>query len=160
MYADLEKIEARGKRKEEKSKGLFSSFGKKDEPEPDETPEQQPHPEPAPATKPVVSEPPKPAPAVEPVVAASPKPAPAKEPEPPKTAPAPVAQQPAPKPARVETSDWKPPSGGKLKKAEEDLLAYKKWLNHGYKSGVLTKEQCIDMVLIKEIELGLKPPKQ
>lgn len=43
MYADLEKIEARGKRKKDKRKGFFS-FGRKEEPQ-----EPEPAPEPAPA---------------------------------------------------------------------------------------------------------------
>ena len=44
MYADLEKIEARGKRKKEKKKG-FSIFGKKGE---------QKEPEPSPASEPAI----------------------------------------------------------------------------------------------------------
>ena len=159
MYADLEKIEARGKRKKEKSKGLFSSFGKKDEPEPEPKQEAMPveaAPEtgPAPVPEPVFVEPktvaeaPKPIPPPQPV-AESPKPIPT----PP---PAHAREAPAPKPV---DGGWKPLTGGKLKKAEEELVAYKKWLNHGFKSGVLTKQQCVDMVRKKEIELGLRPSK-
>ncbi|MDD4307720.1 MAG: hypothetical protein PHU53_02795 [Thermoplasmata archaeon] len=139
MYADLEKIEARGKRKKEKSKGLFSSFGKKDEPEPEEP------------AAPVVEEP-------KPTAVAPP----AKQ-EPPKQAPLPtpkpVAQTPAAQAPAKASADpsWKPLTGGKLTKAEEELLNYKKWINKGYKSGVLTKDQCVSMVKSKEIELGLRP---
>jgi hypothetical protein len=159
MYADLEKIEARGKRKKEKSKGLFSSFGKKDEPEPEPKQEAMPveaapETEPAPVPEPVFVEPktvaeaPKHVPPPQPV-AESPKPIPT----PP---PAHAREAPAPKPV---DGEWKPLTGGKLKKAEEELVAYKKWLNHGFKSGVLTKQQCVDMVRKKEIELGLRPSK-
>jgi len=136
MYADLEKIEARGKRKKEKSKGLFSSFGKK------ESEESQP---------------------AESALVPTPEPSqPAAQPEPvpqPKPVPTPV-QSVHTKPAveHIAESSWKPLTGGKLEKANEDLLAYKKWLNKGYKSGVLTKEQCVTMVKAKEIELGLRPP--
>ncbi len=49
-------------------------------------------------------------------------------------------------------------SGSKLDRANSELLEYKKWLNKGYKSGVLTKEQCTGMVRAKEVELGLRPP--
>jgi hypothetical protein len=193
MYADLEKIEARGKRKKEKSKGFFSPFGNKDEPEPDEVQssetEEVPIPTPAPparepmfpkaketppAATPPISKPQPTAPVQEPVAAKPHKPmlAPAPvEPAIPKTqqthqtAP-PITRQTEPaKPAARATepepqpkSSWKPLTGGKLNKAEEDLLIYKKWLNKGYKSGVLTKEQCTEMVHGKEIELGLKPP--
>ena len=41
---------------------------------------------------------------------------------------------------------------------KEELTAYKRWLDSGFKSGMLTKEKCIKMVKKKEIELGLKPP--
>lgn len=141
MYADLEKIEARGKRKKEKSKGLFSSFGKKDEPEPEDT------------AAPVVEEP-KPTPIAAPVKQETPKHTPQPTPKP--VSPAPAVQTP---PAKAsEDPSWKPLTGGKLTKAEEELLNYKKWINKGYKSGVLTKDQCVSMVKNKEIELGLRPP--
>jgi len=148
MYADLEKIEARGKRKKEKSKGLFSSFGKK------ESEESQPA-ESAPVPTP---EPSQPAAQPEPVPQPKPVPPPAQSVHP-KPAPTPV-QSVHTKPAveHIAESSWKPLTGGKLEKANEDLLAYKKWLNKGYKSGVLTKEQCVTMVKAKEIELGLRPP--
>ncbi|MBA3045474.1 MAG: procyclic acidic repetitive family protein [Candidatus Thermoplasmatota archaeon] len=163
MYADLEKIEARGKRKKEKNKGLFSSFGKKDEPEP--VPEPQASPEPVP--KVVRPEPPKP----EPVKKTSPvpqpkpvqepvaRPAPKVESPPPQPVPKPIIAQSAPEQSAPETNNgWEPLTGGKLKKAEVDILTYKKWLNNGYKSGILTREQCTDMVRKKEIELGLRAP--
>jgi len=149
MYADLEKIEARGKRKKEKSKGLFSSFGKKDNNDPqaaEETPEMSPVP---PETK-------QPVPQVEdvpPQISPSPPP----PPEPVKKATPPTPAQPAPS-TPIPKPRWTPLSGGKLEKANEELLTYKKWLNKGYKSGVLTKEQCIAMVKAKEIEMGLRPP--
>lgn len=142
MYADLEKIEARGKRKKEKRKGLFSSFGQKDEPEP--SPEVTQPAEKAPEPTPEVKPQPKPAPP-EPKAAEQPK-------------PQPVAVSPPSQPVQQPDNAWKPLTGGKLKKAEDELLAYKKWLNKGYKSGVLTKEQCTAMVWTKEIELGLRPP--
>ena len=160
MYADLEKIEARGKRKKEKSKGLFSSFGKKDEHEPEEPIKTQPESveTEAPKTEPAV---PKPQPAAEPTpVVQSPPAKPAvRAPKPAETAVKPAAKTPPPKPEpkRAAAKPWKPLSGGKLKKAEEELIAYKKWINQGFKSGVLTKQQCIAMVHIKEIELGLRP---
>jgi outer membrane biosynthesis protein TonB len=139
MYADLENIEARGKRKKEKKKGLFSSFGSKDELEP-EQPEQTEQPEPEERT------------ATEPAPQASPKPEPSPEPQP---APKPA---PAPKPQPAHPSGWQPLAGGKLRKAEEELVEYKRWLNQGFKSGMLTKEQCVAMVRKKEAELGLRPP--
>jgi hypothetical protein len=165
MYADLEKIEARGKRKKEKSKGFFSSFGNKDEPELDEsqTPEseetQAPTPEPAvPPKEPLFSK-------REDTPHTSAEPPIPKTQQTPQAAPhithrtesaksAPRQAEPEPQPE----SSWKPLTGGKLNKAEEDILAYKKWLNKGYKSGILTKEQCTAMVRGKEIELGLRPP--
>lgn len=167
MYADLEKIEARGKRKKEKKGGLFS-FGKKDDaaqpepqpavkpaeparptqsaapplkPEPEPTPRYiQPPPEPQPPDP----HEPKHVPAVQPVHNPSPK-------------PEPLQQKPAP-PIQEEKSGWKPLSGSRLDRANNELLEYKKWLNKGYKSGVLTKEQCTGMVKAKEVELGLRPP--
>ena len=153
MYADLEKIEARGKRKKEKSKGFFS-FGNKDEPEQEEVQSTEPVQTPAPEPIPQPTTP-KPAPPKVQPVAQAPQPAKTQvvhHVEPPK---------PAHQPARTEThtqSSWKPLTGSKLSKAEEDLVIYKKWLNKGYKSGMLTKEQCSDMVRDKEIELGLRPP--
>jgi outer membrane biosynthesis protein TonB len=151
MYADLEKIEARGKRKKDKSKGLFSSFGKKDEPEAENSAQEN--------TEPVQaqpSEPPKQETVPAPKPMEAPKPVPVVEQPKPQPAPMPVAKPTETAPARKD-SGWSPPTGSKLKKAEDDLLAYKRWLNSGFKSGVLTKQQCIDMVRTKEIELGLKP---
>lgn len=191
MYADLEKIEERGKRKKEKSRGLFSSFGKKDEPKPDAAAPVEEAPQPSPeknAPEPVVEvqkpiptpTPPKPVaepakPVVEKKVAEpnpeasvpAPAPTPKQVAEPekqaevqtqPVKAPAPAPEKTLPKPETQSSTDWKPLTGSKLKRAEEDLLAYKKWLNKGYKSGVMTKEQCTAMVRVKEVELGLRAP--
>jgi len=191
MYADLENIEARGKRKKEKRGGLFS-FGKKEEPEPAqaESPAQavpatpkaapkpepkhtaQPHPqhdqnppEPKPESK-AVQEPkvlhvqPTPQPKHEPAPPPKAEPAPRYIQPPPEPRPEPqVVQKPktVPKPIKSESS-WAPLTGGKLDRANSDLHEYKKWLNKGYKSGVLTKEQCAKMAMDKEIELGLRPP--
>ncbi len=52
---------------------------------------------------------------------------------------------------------WEPLSGRDLKKAEVELLQYKRKLDKGFRSGKLTKEQCVSMVRKKEIDLGLKP---
>jgi len=166
MYADLEKIEARGKRKKDKSKGLFSSFGKKDEPEPEVT-DQTPEP-PKPQEKIEQAAPP-------PMEKPAPKPAP--QPQMQAVKPAPIVTvhkpvetiqvAPAEKPAHLVNtaqptatakSSWTPLTGSRLSQAEEELLNYKKWLNKGYKSGVLTKEQCNTMVREKEMELHLRPP--
>jgi outer membrane biosynthesis protein TonB len=156
MYADLEKIEARGKRKKDKSKGLFSSFGKKDEPEAENSAQVNTEPVQAQPAEPV-PEPPKQETVLAPKPVEAPKPAPVVEQPKPQPAPMPVAK-PTETAPESKDSGWSPPTGGKLKKAEDDLLAYKRWLNSGFKSGVLTKQQCIDMVKAKEIELGLKPP--
>jgi len=156
MYADLEKIEARGKRKKEKKGGLFS-FGKKEaEPEPEPAaPQPKPAQEPAARDAEHLPEPRQP----EPPVQAKPKPAQELKRAEPKPAyiepPPPPAPELAPKRAGA---GWSPPTGAKLAKANSDLVKYKKWLNRGYKSGVLTKEQCARMVREKEIELGLRPP--
>jgi hypothetical protein len=167
MYADLEKIEARGKRKKEKSKGFFSSLGNKDEPEPDESqsPESEeiskPTPEPTVSAKePMFSKREETHPTAPKADQPIPKTQETHRAAPPithQTGPAKPAARP-PEPTPQPESSWKPLTGGKLNKAEEDLLAYKKWLNKGYKSGVLTKEQCTVMVRGKEIELGLRPP--
>ncbi|MFO7618808.1 MAG: hypothetical protein R6W91_04040 [Thermoplasmata archaeon] len=157
MYADLEKIEARGKRKKEKSKGLFSSFGKKEEPEPDERQQAQPEPPitEAPKSEPITAQPPPPKPAPPPPVM---KPAPAQPSKPAETAAKPAIEQPPKqKPQGGADRSWKPLTGSKLKKAEDELIAYKKWLNHGFKSGVLTKQECVAMVQRKKVELGLQP---
>jgi hypothetical protein len=77
--------------------------------------------------------------------------------------PLPVQKQDHPKPpsekapAPAAKPAWQPPTGPKLEKANADLHEYKKWVNKGYKSGVLTKDQCIKMVKDKEMELGLRP---
>ncbi len=157
MYADLEKIEARGKRKKDKSKGLFSSFGKKDEPEANDSAKESAAPIAAAPAEPV-PEPPKQEPIPEPQPVVAPKPAPVIERLKPQPTPKPAAPpvETAPKTASND-SGWTPLTGSKLKKAEDDLMVYKRWLNSGFKSGVLTKQQCVDMVKAKEIELGLKP---
>jgi hypothetical protein len=133
MYADLEKIEARGKRK--KNKGFFSTFSKKDETEP-EAPLSEAKPAP-------VKDMPKPeSEIIEPV-------------------PEPVAiplTKVNSKSPNIQDNSWKPLSGNKLKKAEEIIIEYKKWLNHGLKAGLVSKDQCTEMVHDKKIELGLRPP--
>jgi hypothetical protein len=53
---------------------------------------------------------------------------------------------------------WEPLTKKQLKKAEVDLLQYKRKLDKGFRSGKLTKEECISMVRKKETKLGLKPP--
>lgn len=179
MYADLEKIEARGKRKKEKKSGLFS-FGRKDdvaqaeakpEPQPSESaqpkptaaPPQEPEPTPGYIQPPPDSEPQHPVAQEQKAHAVQPKPEPvvqASQPLP-KSDPVqePAVHKPAP-PVQENRSGWKPLTGGRLEKANAELHEYKKWLNKGYKSGVLTKEQCTGMVRAKEVELGLRPPEQ
>ena len=175
MYADLENIEARGKRKKEKKGGLFS-FGKKDEPaqeshpQPSEPPTRpaaaSANPEPKPVPQPIAQPTPQPKPKPEPQPVAQPAPQPKPEPRPaaqpalqPKSEPRQEPKPQKPSPAiQEDKSGWKPLTGGKLDKANNELHEYKKWLNKGYKSGVLTKDQCTGMVRDKEIELGLRPP--
>ena len=107
MYADLERIEARGKRKKEKRKGFFSRGKTEKEPEPAVASTSKPAvastPEPAvvPTSKPVV------APKSEPVVAPTPEPIP--EPRP-IVEPTPPPQVPPVDDAMVDMSLESPPA--------------------------------------------------
>jgi hypothetical protein len=51
-----------------------------------------------------------------------------------------------------------PPSGKELAKAEAHLTAYKRWLNQGFKAGLVSREECQVMTQDKEVKLGLRPP--
>jgi hypothetical protein len=82
------------------------------------------------------------------------KPEPVQEPEP---TPKPQPEQDS-EPEPPEETPWQPLSGRRLKKAEDALVDFKRKLDKGFKSGQLSREQCISMVTEKEIELGLKPP--
>ena len=152
MYADLEKIEERGKKKK---KG-FSLFGRgKDEDndsgkedveqfadlkpaadeqaiEPVSQPEEIPEPEPTPPPKAEPIHPPTPRPTVRPSSTLPPK-----------------AVQKA----------WQPLTGRGLEDAQHRLKDYKRKLNKAFIAKKLTQQQCIIKVASKEIELGLKPSK-
>ncbi len=120
IYADLEKIEERGKRKK---KGFLSFMGGK---EPGEE-----------------------SPPVHTVSAFSGNPDP------------PTAPTPKPKPVEqeiIETEEWIPLKGRKLKQAQDHLHDYKKVLEKSYKSGHYSKSKCREKVKEKEIELGLCSP--
>jgi hypothetical protein len=76
-----------------------------------------------------------------------------------------VEPEPLVEPAQEELVDvtiaepqWEPLTGRQLKKAEVELLQYKRKLDKGFRSGKLTKEECISMVRKKETKLRLKPP--
>ena len=62
------------------------------------------------------------------------------------------------KPAESASQEWKPLEGRERKRAEEALYEFKRKLDSAFKSGVLTKEQCLAKVKEKETELGLRPP--
>ncbi len=118
IYADIDRIEQRGKSLKEKRSGIF--IKPKDTKEEIEPPKQ---------TTEVVDETP-----------------------PSETVRPPIGEGPEPPP------EWKPLTGKKLKRAQEEMFFYKRKLDKGFKSGKLTKERCLAMVRKKEEELGLKPP--
>ncbi len=130
IYADLEKIEARGKRKK---KGFFSFIGEK-EPGEESPPVHtvsafsgNPDPPVAPTPEPVRSV--APAPSADPII-----------------------------PERSSNEEWIPLKGRKLKQAQDQFHDYKKILEKNFKSGHMSKSQCRKKAKAKEIELGLCPP--
>jgi hypothetical protein len=62
------------------------------------------------------------------------------------------------KPVESTPQEWKPLEGRARKKAEDALIEFKRKLDKGFRSGVLTKEECLAKVKDKETELGLRPP--
>lgn len=116
-------------------------------------------------TEPVLLEAPiKPLPETEPASGPLPEPEPVPEPEEFAVEEVPESvEEPEPEPMPEEVPEpepepqWEPLSGRKLHKAEDDLLEYKRKLDKGFKSGKLTRDQCVSMVKKKEIELGLRP---
>ncbi|KYK31117.1 MAG: hypothetical protein AYK23_04165 [Candidatus Proteinoplasmatales archaeon SG8-5] len=156
IYAAIDQIEQRGKRVKGKRSGLFVKSEKTEtspvvmaEPEPAPAPERRaPQSERDAIIQEVTAEEPEPVQAVgpppEPETAADTKPEPAPVMG--------VSPEPAPEP------QWEPLTGRKLRRAEDELLAYKRHLDKGFRSGKLTKEHCVSMVREKEIELGLRPP--
>ncbi len=128
MYADLEKIEKRGKKKK---RGLF---GRKADDIKDVTVNNIEEKETAEAFADMSpTEPARP-----------PEPEPEPQPE--------IAPRPVHKP------DWRPLSGRRRKNAEHNLLEYKRKLDTAYKAKKMSRDQCIEKVRLKEVELGLRPP--
>lgn len=77
-----------------------------------------------------------------------------------KVAAAQQAEQPLPESTTFSepAQEWKPLEGRERKRAEEALHEFKKKLDKAFKSGTLTREQCLAKVKEKETELGLGPP--
>ena len=98
-------------------------------------------------------EPPRPEPVPEPITEPVSEPEPTPEPSEPE-----LAVEPAPEGEPITKPQWEPLSGRKLRKAEEVLTEYKRWLNKGFKAGMLTREQCAMLTRHKEIEMGILPP--
>ncbi|MCK5024046.1 MAG: hypothetical protein KAR56_00350 [Thermoplasmata archaeon] len=166
MYADLERIEARGKRKKEKRKGFFSRTKKEEMIEHERIVELEPSPDTVSQSQTLASPEATVSPALDPVpgsMAAGPAtqsvpliipdsaPRPAvPEPEPTQVS---VAHPEVPEPVKTK---WFPLSGSKLKRAETHILEYKAWLNKRFKAGKFTKQECLDKLRHKEVELGLR----
>jgi hypothetical protein len=74
-----------------------------------------------------------------------------------------IKDSPAPEPVeqpleKAPETEWSPLTGRKLRKAEEEMHQYKRKLDKIFKSGLLTKDECLTLVRKKEEDLGLKPP--
>jgi hypothetical protein len=161
IYAALDEIEQRGKRTKEKR---ALPFIKKEEPERKakgaaapkvfEPKQRKEAPLPMKAEEEPQASKPEPVPIPEREPVSRPEPAPEQE-WASKQAPGPI---PATEPESVPEPRWTPLSGKQLRKADEELLEFKRKLDKGFKSGKLTREQCMAMVVKKEIELGLRPP--